>query len=156
MSPQQSINHDKALAFLSTISAQDGHANLALRTSDCTHTILPASMGFPPSISNEKWLENLDYMNAVLSTFRLTATNLMETDRQIAISAQGFLEVKPDLRDDETKEWSLGSDIVFVLQFNKDGKIENILEMLDSEAAKSFFPVMGRARENLGKLQGKQ
>lgn len=113
-------------------------------------------MGFPPSISNEKWLENLDYMNAVLSTFRLTATNLMETDRQIAISAQGFLEVKPDLRDDETKEWSLGSDIVFVLQFNKDGKIENILEMLDSEAAKSFFPVMGRARENLGKLQGKQ
>lgn len=80
----------------------------------------------------------------------------METNRQIAISAQGFLEVKPDLRDDETKEWSLGSDIVFVLQFNKDGKIENILEMLDSEAAKGFFPVMGRARENLGKLQGKQ
>lgn len=152
MSGQHSIHHDKAIAFLSTITARDGHANIALRTPNCEHTILPASMGFTRNLSNEKWLENLDYMNSVLSKFMLKPTELMETDRQIAISANGFLEVRPELRDAELEKWSSDSDLVFVLHFNENGKIDKILEMLDSDAAKSFWQAMTRAGENLKKL----
>lgn len=129
----------------------DGKANVALRAPNCRHTIIPAALGYAPHLSNEAYLEIPAYLGSVLSKLHITSTEMLETDRQIAIRASSDIEIRPDLRDAENDVWASSGELMFVLQFDEAGKIENIFEMLDSVKAQAFYPLMVRASK---KLQG--
>ena len=150
MSTQQhSPNYAAALAFCETLTSQDGPANVALRTPTCRQTIIPSSLGYPPHMSNDAWLANFAFMTSVLSKMHIQPIELMEADRQVTIWAKGDLELRPHLRGSNGEEWRWSGDTVWALQFDKAGKITDILEMLDSANANSARPAWVEAAKRL-------
>jgi len=149
-----SANHATALKWLSAISAFDNEANLALRAPDCRHTIIPASLGFSPNMSNDEWLGVVIYLASVLSRLDLKPIEALVADKQVTLWTKGTTEVKPELRDSEEGDWVSSGDAAFTLTFNDEGRINHIFEMLDSAQFHQASPFMARAAQNLSK-QGK-
>ena len=148
----KSTNYNTAQLFLNTIASFDGQGNVALRTTDCRHTLLPSRLGFPPHISNDAWAENFRYLSSVLSKLDIKSSHVLESadSRQISLWARAETSLKVELRDEEWENntddlWDFNNEFVFVLQFDEDGKISEIWEMLDSKLASGVMPLMERA-----------
>jgi hypothetical protein len=148
-----SIPHQIALAFCASFQHLDLDANLALRTSDCTHIFAPASLKMSPSMNNEQWAAHAQSLKAILSSFPVEAKEIFaqEGSNHITIWATSDARFRDDVKDEESGlDWSYYGEYIFVLQLNQAGdKIQRIVEFLDSKKVIDLGLVRARARANV-------
>ena len=53
--------------------------------------------------------------------------------------------------EDDGTEWTYEGEYIFVLLFDQSGKIERIVEFIDSAKVAGAMALLGKARENLAK-----
>ena len=148
-----SIQHSIALAFLQSFQQLDADSNLALRTPGCRHVMAPASLNYPPSMTNEQWAAHLSSLKPIVSTFPVTAKELFEDDgsNQVTIWATSNATFREEAKDEDSGlNWSYHGEYIFILLFNQAGdKIERIVEFLDSKKAAEVGVLIERARRNV-------
>ena len=148
-STQRSI----ALAFLQSFQELDGDSNLALRTPGCSHIMGPASLNYPPSMTNEQWGAHLLSLKSILATLPVTAKEIFEHEgsNQVTIWATSNATFREEVKgEDSGVDWSYHGEYIFILLFNQAGdKIERIVEFLDSTRVVEVKELIERARRNL-------
>lgn len=150
-----SAKRNTALAFLQTFKDLDGDSNIALRAPDCRHTIAPASLNFPSSMTNEQWAAHLSSLEGILSAFPVTAKEIFEQEasNQVTVWATSdaiFQEEAKDYDGDAARDWSYRGEYIFIFFFDAAGdKIERILEFVDSAKAVEMGRLLERAKRNL-------
>jgi hypothetical protein len=150
--------HDLATSFLSAFThLSPSSTHLALRSPDCTHIFAPSTVGIPPK-SNSAFATHIDnVVRPLLTSFPVTAKEIHvnEAAGQVTIWATGKPEFKAEAmgleRAGEKEEWDYTGEYIFILDVNEEGKVERVLEFLDSKATERLRGLMGRAKRNLGK-----
>lgn len=131
------------------MSPLDHASNLNLQP----EVFAPSSLQIPPK-TNSDFATHIDAnVRPLLTAFPVTAkeVHINEPKRQITIWATGKPEFRAEAMDGEKEEWDYTGEYIFILDVNEEGKIERILEFLDSLATGRLRGLMGRARKNLGK-----
>lgn len=148
-----SIQRSIALAFLQSFQELDIDSNLALRTPGCCHIMAPASLNYPPSMTNEQWAAHLFPLKSILATFPVTAKEIFEHEgsNQVTIWATSNAIFREEAKDEDSGlDWSYHGEYIFIFLFNQTGdKIERIVEFLDSQKVVELGPLMQRARRNV-------
>ena len=148
-----SIQRSIALAFLQSFQELDLDSNLALRTPGCLHTMAPASLNFPPSMTNEQWAAHLLSIKSILATLPVAAKEIFEHEgsNQVTIWATSNATFREEAKDEDSGlDWSYHGEYVFVLLLNQAGdKIERIFEFLDSKKVVELGVLIERARRNV-------
>src|ERR1700761_230777 len=104
-----SIQRRTALAFLQTFQELDVNSNLALRTPDCRHTMAPASLNYPPSITNEQFAAHILSLKEIIAKFPGTVKEIFEheTSNQVTIWATSNATFREEAKDDDSSiDWS--------------------------------------------------
>ncbi|KAF2032477.1 hypothetical protein EK21DRAFT_109857 [Setomelanomma holmii] len=141
-----------AAAFLRGFTELSAEDHVALRSPTCNHIFAPSSLSIPTK-TNEQFASHLtNNLIPLLAHFSVTAKeiHINEAARQITIWATGVPEFREEVKDGEEKEWEYVGEYIFILNMNDDGKIERVLEFLDSLATERLRGLMVRARKNLG------
>ncbi|KAK5958729.1 hypothetical protein OHC33_000572 [Knufia fluminis] len=139
-----------ALAFLDSFDKLDGDANIALRAPNCRHTMAPTSLNFKPDMTNEQWTAHLNSTKEVLTSFPVMAKEIFENGNQVTIWATSEANFREEAKDDEEGvDWTYHGEYMFVLLFDGDGKIERIVEFLDSVKVVQVGALIERAKRNL-------
>lgn len=139
-----------ALAFLDSFDKLDGDANIALRAPNCRHTMAPTSLGFSPNMTNEQWAAHLNSTKQVLTSFPVMAKEIFESGNQVTVWATSEAVFREDAKDDEDGvDWTYHGEYMFVFLFDGDGKIERIVEFLDSVKVVQVGALIERAKRNL-------
>lgn len=145
---------DIAAAFLLGFKNLSASEHIALRAENCTHIFAPSSIeGLPPPKSNQAFAEHLTNLRKLLVAFPVTAKeiNINEAQRQIVIWANGKPEFRQEAMGSDAKdEWDYTGEYIFILNLNGEGKIERIVEFLDSLATMRLLGLMKKARTNVG------
>jgi len=148
-----STQRSTALAFLQSFQHLDVDANLALRTPNCIHSMAPASLNYPASMTNEQFAAHLSSVKPILATFPVTASEIFEHEgsNQVTVWATSNATFREEAKDEDPGiEWSYRGEYMFVLVLNRAGdRIERIVEFLDSKKVEEVTVLMERARRNL-------
>ncbi|KAI0148439.1 hypothetical protein GGR57DRAFT_240786 [Xylariaceae sp. FL1272] len=153
MATEESLR-DTAEAFISAFATLD--PKVEIRAANCTHNFAPSSLGMPTGITNEAWEAHLKRLRQVMSGFPVTAKeiHINVAKRQVVIWATAV----PNFRD-EAKDPGAGGDVegsawtgeyVFLLDMNEEGKIDRIVEFLDSLATSNARTLLSKAFANVG------
>lgn len=142
---------DVALAFIASFEHLDGDANIALRASNCTQTILPTSLGYKADMTNDEWATHFSTLTSIITTFPVIPIEVLESGNQVTIWARGRARFRslPDINS-HTEGWPdfFENEYVFVFVFDDDGqKITRILEMVNSASVEKIRPFMSKMRE---------
>ena len=146
------IQRQVAQSFLDTFDTLDLEGALALRAPSCRHTILPFSLGYKPDLTNDQFAEHLSRLIQILSRFPVYAQEIIESGNQITIHATSNAVFRDEVKgEDDGTEWTYEGEYIFVLLFDQSGKIERIVEFIDSAKVAGAMALLGKARENLAK-----
>ncbi|KAH7394898.1 hypothetical protein DE146DRAFT_764549 [Phaeosphaeria sp. MPI-PUGE-AT-0046c] len=159
--PTSSSLHDLATSFLAAFTNLSSANHLSLRAPECTHRyaslinhiFAPSTVQVNPK-SNSDFATHMDAnIRPLLIAFPVTAKeiHINEPKRQITIWATGKPKFKADAMDGDENEWDYTGEYIFILDVNEEGRIERILEFLDSLATERLRGLMVRARKNVGK-----
>ncbi|KAH7061922.1 hypothetical protein BKA63DRAFT_191743 [Paraphoma chrysanthemicola] len=152
MAPTASTLHSLAASFLAAFTNLSTTDHISLRSSTCTHIFAPSSLRIPPK-SNTQFAAHLtNNLIPILSHFPVTAkeTHVNEVGRQVTIWATGVPEFRSEVMDGEKKEWEYVGEYIFLLDVGEHGKIERIVEFLDSLSTERLRGLVERARRNAG------
>ncbi|KIW96536.1 uncharacterized protein Z519_01927 [Cladophialophora bantiana CBS 173.52] len=140
-----------AIAFLDTFKDLDLESNLALRTPDCVHTIVPTTLSFTPRMSNEIRGAHLLSLKKKTSELPVTPKAILEGGNLVTIWATSKATFREEAKDEDlTVDWSYEGEYIFVLTFNQaDYKIQHILEFIDSTKVEKVQVLLQRAEHNL-------
>lgn len=148
--------HSLARASCDSFKDLEIAGNLALRAPDCVHVFAPPSLKMPP-MTNTQWAAHASGLKAILSSFPVIAKETFAEDgrKTVTICAVSDARFEEEVMDAEQGlEWSCYGEYMFVLQVQKEiGRIERIVEFLDSTKVKQVQMFMGRAKANLAKRQ---
>lgn len=147
-----SLQRSTALTFLESYHDIDIEANLALRTPDCRHEIVPASMNYP-IMDNKQWAAFAASTKSLVEKFPVNAKEIFENEgsNQMTIWATAEAVFRKEATDDESGlDWSFHGEYIFILQFDQMGnRIERIVEFLDSKKTTEAQKLFDRAKRNL-------
>jgi hypothetical protein len=92
-------------------------------------------------------------LGPILAHYPITAKEIHvnEAGRQVTIWATGVPEFRAEVKDGEGTGWEYVGEYIFILDVDEEGRIERILEFLDSLATERLGGLIGRAMKNLGK-----
>ncbi|TKA47810.1 hypothetical protein B0A49_14037 [Cryomyces minteri] len=148
-----SVQRSTALAFLQSFQELDVNSHLALRTPGCRHTMAPASLNYPPSMTNEQFAAHLSSLRTIIASFPVTAKEIFEHEggNQVTIWATSSATFREEAKDEDSGlDWSYYGEYIFILSFNQAGdKIERIVEFVDSKRAVEVGVLVERARRNV-------
>ena len=133
----------------------DGDGNIALRTPDCTQTILPTSLGYKSDMTNVEWATHFSSLQNIITTFPVTPVDVLESGNQVTIWARGCAHFRTNLRmPGSVSYWptTFENEYIFVLSFDETGqKIKKILEMVDSASLEKIRPFLVEMRSAAAK-----
>lgn len=148
-----SIQRSIALAFLQSFQDLDIDSNLALRTPGCSHIFAPASLNFPPSMTNEQWAAHVLSLKSILANLPVTAKEIFaqEGSSQVTIWATSEARFREEAKDEDSGlNWIYHGEYIFILLLNQTGdKIERIVEFLDSKKVVEVGALLERGRRNV-------
>jgi hypothetical protein len=113
----------------------------------------PSTLEIPPK-SNSNFAIHIDAnIRPFLTAVPITAKEVFinEVKRPITIWATGKPHFKAEAMDGEREQWDYTGEYIFILDANEEGRIERMLEFLDSLATERLRGLMVRARKNTGK-----
>ncbi|KAF2261263.1 hypothetical protein CC78DRAFT_608629 [Lojkania enalia] len=146
-----------ATAFLDAFTNLSAEDHIALRAPNCIHNFAPSSLAphLPPPKDNQTFAIHLTRMQSILAHFPVTPKEIfVSAPSQIVIWATGVPEFKAEARGEKgPEEWEYVGEYCFVLGVNGEGKIERILEFLDSKATMKLISLMEEAKKNLAASQ---
>ncbi|KAF2727738.1 hypothetical protein EJ04DRAFT_517076 [Polyplosphaeria fusca] len=147
------------LDFMATFLNIDIEAQLALRSEDCVQHFAPASLNVP-SKGNEDFTKHLGGLKDIIQEFRVFP-KVIDGEKQIRVNAakrEVFLWAngKPTFKAEakvghEDEDWEYVGELIFVLTCNEEGKIERVLEFLDSKKTIELQGLAMKARANMMK-----
>ncbi|KAH7089280.1 hypothetical protein FB567DRAFT_523425 [Paraphoma chrysanthemicola] len=152
MSPTTSTLHNLAASFLAAFTNLSTTDHIFLRSPTCTHIFAPSSLHITPK-SNPQFAAHLtNNLIPILSHFPVTAKeiHINEKGRQVTIWATGVPEFRPEVMDGDMEEWAYVGEYIFLLDVADDGKIERVVEFLDSLSTERLRGLVERARRNKG------
>ncbi|KAF1841276.1 uncharacterized protein K460DRAFT_322355 [Cucurbitaria berberidis CBS 394.84] len=154
MSPLESQLRQIADSFLAAFKDLSTADSLALRAPGCLQIFAPASLNPPAPKTNEAFGEHMDKsLRPLMDHFPITAKEIYinETGRQITIWANATPIFKKEAMGSELQEaWHYTGEYIFILDVDENGKIQRILEFLDSLGTERLRGMMVKAKENLG------
>ncbi|EMC91463.1 hypothetical protein BAUCODRAFT_160969 [Baudoinia panamericana UAMH 10762] len=122
-----------ALAFLDGYNEFTVEGLLRVRTEDCVHVSLPASMGRPDR-NNEEYAMFFHQLERVLKNFKMTTLKILnDPDQHMAVAhAKG---------DGETPVGAYKNEYVFFFYFTEDGtKVRRVEEFVDTAFNAGLLP----------------
>lgn len=148
--PPPLTQREVALAYIASFEHLDGDGNIALRTPDCTQTILPTSLGYKPDMTNEEWTAHFSSLQKNLTAFPVTPVEVLESGNQVTIWATGRALFRTMERSQTSaEEWPefFENEYIFIFVFDSSGrKISRILEMVDSGKVERVRPFLKKMR----------
>ena len=153
-----SVQRSIALAFCQAFEDIDVDAHLALRTPDCRYTLAPASLNYPPSMTNEQWGAYMSTLKQVITKLPVTVKEIFEHEgsNQVTIWATSTTTFREEAKDEDPGvDWSYDGEYIFVLVMTQAGdKIERVIEFLDSARVVEAKKLLERAGRNLAAGKG--
>ncbi|ORY11329.1 hypothetical protein BCR34DRAFT_624851 [Clohesyomyces aquaticus] len=145
--------HTLATSFLSAFTSLSSSQHISLRSPTCTHIFAPASLSIPPK-TNSDFAAHMLRLQEILIRFPVTAKEIHVNDekRQAVIWATGRPDFREEVRGNEEKgdeDWEYTGEYIFMLDVDGEGRIERIVEFLDSKGTERLLGMVKRARENL-------
>lgn len=139
-----------AQSFLSGYETLSGELHTSLRAPNCTYIFAPSSLKMP-ALSNTGFTEFLSHLKKVITSFPITAKeiHINEEEKQIVIWATGVANFREEVKDSDFGEWNYQGEYMFILNVDKDGKIERIVEFLDSLGAQRANELVARAMKKV-------
>lgn len=133
---------DIALAFIASFEHLDGDGNIALRTPNCTQTILPTSLGYKLAMTNDEWATHFSHVRKNLTRFPVIPVEVLEAGNQIIVWARGRAEFRTPQGSASSSADSpkfFENEYIFIFVFDAAGqKIARILEMVDSASVEKI------------------
>jgi hypothetical protein len=120
-------------ALITAFNAQDTNTIISLRTTDCMRHFLPSSLNITPQ-DNTRYLSELNALNQIFTSFKLTVNDVIEDleQRKIAMFVSAF---------GETPVGDYNNEYVWRMKFDEAGeKIAEWTEYVDAGMVKDFFP----------------
>jgi ketosteroid isomerase-like protein len=153
MSPSASHLHETATSFLAAFTNLSATDHIALRSPTCTHIFAPSSLSMQPKTNAQFSAHLTNNLVPILAHFPVTAKEIHvnEARRQVTIWASGVPEFREEVKDGEAAEWEYVGEYIFILDVDEEGRVERVLEFLDSLATERLRGLVVRARKNLGK-----
>ena len=155
-----SVQRSTALAFLQCFKDLDVSSAVALRAPDCLHTMAPASLNYPPNMTNEQFAAHLSSLKTMVAHLPVTPKEIFEHEgsNQVTIWATSNATFREEAKDEDSGiDWSYHGEYIFILSLNPAGdKIERIVEFLDSKRVVEVGELIKRARHNLAMRKEKE
>jgi hypothetical protein len=150
----QSTAVQTCLALLDTYKNFDIPANVALRTPTCTHTMLPASSGFPV-MDIAAFTAHITMLSHAIIGFDVTPVKVFDGGKVVTIHATSETVWRPEVIDDGV-DWRYHGEYIFVMEMNEAGdKVESVIEFVDSAAVANALVLLQKAMGNLEAKKGK-
>ena len=126
-----------AEALVAAFNDMNVESIVSYRHPKCMRVFLPTSMGLRPQ-DNATYYSSLLKLRAIFSTFSLTLNDLVEDKESRRISM--WLKAKGD-----TLAGEYVNEYMWLLDFDRDGKITTSKEFSDSVMERDFFPKLSAA-----------
>lgn len=127
-SPQR----ETANRLITAFNAQDTETIISLRTLNCTRNFLPSSLNLSPQ-SNSRYLAELNSLNGIFTSFRLTVNDVIEDTEQrkivMFVAAEG-----------QTVVGEYKNEYVWKMGFDEEARICEWVEYVDAGMVRDFFP----------------
>ena len=91
-------------------------------------------------------------MQSLIERFPVTAKEIIEDEKlnRVALWATSEAKFREEVMDeDDEEDWVYKGEYVFIFSIDESGKIERVVEFLDSKVAEKGMELIGRAKENL-------
>ncbi|KAL9081002.1 MAG: hypothetical protein Q9159_007456 [Coniocarpon cinnabarinum] len=144
--------HETAKSFIKAFTTLQDQDFLSLRSTTCLQVFAPQSLNPPPPMTNSQWCHHLSKLRQILTGFPVSAKEMHVNvpKREIFIWANAVPLFKKEVKDGKEEEWDFEGEYIFLLSVDGDGKIERVLEFVDSLAVESLRGLMVRAWRNAG------
>lgn len=155
-----STRHQTALRYISAFKTLSIPTFLALKTPGCMHSFRPGSL----SISSEAPRDNASFaahltgLKAVVEAFPVTVREIFEDDAQnkVVVWATGVPKFYDEVIDEPLGDWVYEGEYVFMLSMEEGGgRIERVVEFLDSKGTERLLGLVKRAKANKAGIDGK-
>lgn len=153
-----------ATSFLAAFTHLDAAAHIALRSPACKHVFLPSSYGIP-TLTNGQYGPYLSSLQDAIATWPVTAREIhtnpiggMNGTGHIVIWATGKPEFVAAMRSDGDGEtdWEYVGEYIILLDVDREGRIERVVEFVDSKGSDRLKGLIERARANIGGWEGEK
>jgi hypothetical protein len=140
--------------FLSAFKTLEAKDHTKLRAPGCEHHFAPSSLNYPSPKSNQQFADHITNLQHILSGFPITAKETMinEPKRQVVIWATAIPHFTDAVkRGTPDSEWAYQGEYIFILNVNEEGKIERVVEFVDSLGTMKALGLIEKAKEALSK-----
>jgi ketosteroid isomerase-like protein len=145
-----SPNRQTALDLINAFTTLDIPSSLAPRSQHCTWTMLPASLSFPPALTNAQHAAHMQSLTDVSPGFDMYVQEVWDGGNTVVVHALSDLRFREEVTSgDEGVEWKYRGEYMFVVDFDAEGKVVRVIEFLDSKAVGEALGLAGRGREIL-------
>ena len=153
-----STRHETTLKWFQTIERLSATDNIATRTPDCKHILVPAAAKLAEPLSNEEFRSFFSTLGDFLSSFPIHIKELIEceTTNQVVVWATSEPKFLASATDGGvlTEEWNYTGEYSFIFNFEEGGgRIFRIVEFVDTKGMDIFLGLMERARRNVQTLR---
>lgn len=148
--------YDTAIAFINAFGTLEANNHISLRAASCTHVFAPSSVNPPPPMTNEDFAAHLTKLHIIMTGFPVTAKEIHVyfPKRQAIIWANAVPKFREEVKGlkegDDGKEWDYVGEFMFILDLDKEGKICQVVEFLDSLATERARALIVKAWKNAG------
>ncbi|CAI6258098.1 unnamed protein product [Periconia digitata] len=154
--PSTSPRVEAVQEFISVFKTLDAAPLEKLLSPSYNHTMGPASVD-PFKIGpfdKAGFIGHVAGLSYLMTSFPVTITEIVDSESSNSVWAWTASDVKwrSEVTDGDAAEWSYQGQNLFMFWFDAEGKIERVIEVLDSQKSiNELLPLLGRAGANLQK-----
>jgi hypothetical protein len=150
---------DTATTYLQVFSTLDPNVISSIQSENFKHTFAPKSANPPPPRNRDEFASHIKHLNGIISSFPVQAKQIWPNPlhNQVTIWADSETVFHQHVKDsDDEDEWRYRGEYIFILDLDTEGKIENVLEFLDSKGTDRLRGLMARAWKKKEELEAKE
>ena len=103
-------------------------------------------------MNNDAYAAHITRMQPLIERFPVTVKEIMEDEKlnRVVVWATSEAKFREEVMDgNDEEDWVYKGEYVFIFSMDESGKIERVVEFLDSKVAEKVMRLTGRAKENL-------
>lgn len=138
-----------ATAYMQVFATLDPSTVSSIQSENYKHEFAPASLNPPHPFTRETFAAHLTHLRKILRSFPVRFKQVWPNPslNQVIIWSDSETEFHGNVKDnDSEEEWKYKGEYIWVLTMDQGGgKVEHVLEFLDSKGTENLRGLMARA-----------
>ncbi|KAH7138897.1 hypothetical protein B0J11DRAFT_574843 [Dendryphion nanum] len=146
---------ETAKEYIECFATCDTQTLERILASNYHHKFAPSSLDISPPLDKQGFIARHSRIHIIMTGFPVTGNEYIESEssNQVTVWATSVPHWRDEARsdDDEPGMWDYKGEYIFMMWFDDEGRIQRVVEFLDSKMTENALVLVKKAFENVAR-----